>query len=110
MADLVRSSNPTGRVPRAAPLVALTGRTAGEAVISALRGKGGKDRYRAQERSAERYAESLGRSRGGLMKAGQILSFASLGSLVAGGSQSVYQKALARLQDYAPPMEPELAA
>jgi predicted unusual protein kinase regulating ubiquinone biosynthesis (AarF/ABC1/UbiB family) len=44
------------------------------------------------------------------MKAGQILSFVSLGSLVDGGSQSVYQKALARLQDDAPPMEPELAA
>ena len=105
-----RSSVRTGRVARAAPLVALTGRTAGEAVISALRRKSGADRHQARERSAERYAESLGRSRGVLMKAGQILSFVSLGSLVDGGSQSVYQKALARLQDDAPPMEPEVAA
>jgi predicted unusual protein kinase regulating ubiquinone biosynthesis (AarF/ABC1/UbiB family) len=107
MADPVRSSVRTGRVARAAPLVALTGRTAGEAVISALRRK---DRGAAQARSAQRYAESLGRSRGVLMKAGQILSFVSLGSLVDGRSQSVYQGALARLQDDAPPMEPELAA
>ncbi|MCE0535928.1 AarF/ABC1/UbiB kinase family protein [Kineosporia rhizophila] len=97
----------TGRVARAAPLVALTGRTAGEAVISALRRK---DRAGVHQRGAERYAESLGRSRGVLMKAGQILSFVSLGSLVEGSSQSVYQAALARLQDDAPPMEPELAA
>ncbi|MDP9825983.1 ABC1 kinase family protein [Kineosporia succinea] len=97
----------TGRVARAAPLVALTGRTAGEAVISALRRK---DRAGVRQRGAERYAESLGRSRGVLMKAGQILSFVSLGSMVEGSSQSVYQAALARLQDDAPPMEPELAA
>jgi predicted unusual protein kinase regulating ubiquinone biosynthesis (AarF/ABC1/UbiB family) len=87
--------------------VALTGRTAGEAVISALRRK---DRRPLHVRSAERYAESLGRSRGVLMKAGQILSFVSLGSLVDGESGSVYQAALARLQDDAPPMEPGLAA
>lgn len=103
----VRGSVRTGRVARAAPLVALTGRTAGEAVISALRRK---DRGRATERSAERYAESLGRSRGVLMKAGQILSFVQLGSLVEGEGRSVYQAALARLQDDAPPMEPEVAA
>ncbi|WP_285599186.1 AarF/ABC1/UbiB kinase family protein [Kineosporia sp. NBRC 101731] len=97
----------TGRVARAVPLVALTGRTAGEAVISALRRK---DRAGVHRRGAERYAESLGNSRGVLMKAGQILSFVSLGSLAEGSSQSVYQAALARLQDDAPPMEPELAA
>jgi predicted unusual protein kinase regulating ubiquinone biosynthesis (AarF/ABC1/UbiB family) len=97
----------TSRVARAAPLVALTGRTAGEAVISALRRK---DRGSVHARSAERYAESLGRSRGVLMKAGQILSFVSLGSLVDGDNTSVYQAALARLQDDAPPMDPEVAA
>jgi len=46
-------------VARAAPLVALSGRTAGEAVISALRRK---DRTQSTARSAERYAESLARS------------------------------------------------
>jgi predicted unusual protein kinase regulating ubiquinone biosynthesis (AarF/ABC1/UbiB family) len=107
MAEPARPTIRTGRVARAAPLVALTGRTAGEAVISALRRK---DRTQSTARSAERYAESLGRSRGVLMKAGQILSFVSLGSLVEGQSRSVYQAALARLQDDAPPMDPEVAA
>jgi predicted unusual protein kinase regulating ubiquinone biosynthesis (AarF/ABC1/UbiB family) len=107
MTDQRRPSIRTGRVARAAPLVALTGRTAGEAVISALRRK---DRSQVHARSAQRYAESLGRSRGVLMKAGQILSFVSLGSLVDGENGSVYQAALARLQDDAPPMDPDLAA
>ncbi|HST85034.1 MAG TPA: AarF/ABC1/UbiB kinase family protein [Kineosporiaceae bacterium] len=107
MAEPARPTIRTGRVARAAPLVALTGRTAGEAVVSALRRK---DRTQSTARSAERYAESLGRSRGVLMKAGQILSFVSLGSLVEGQSRSVYQAALARLQDDAPPMDPEVAA
>lgn len=97
----------TGRVARAAPLVALTGRTAGEAVVSALRRR---DRGDTRARSAERYAHTLGQSRGVLMKAGQILSFVSLGSLVDGRSQSVYQAALARLQDDAPPMDAATAA
>src|SRR5687767_2967657 len=107
VAEPVRSSVRTGRLARAAPLVALTGRTAGEAIVSALRRK---DSSQLHARSAERYAQSLGRSRGVMMKAGQILSFVSLGSLVEGSSQSVYQAALSRLQDDAPPMEPEVAA
>jgi predicted unusual protein kinase regulating ubiquinone biosynthesis (AarF/ABC1/UbiB family) len=101
------SSLRTGRVARAAPLVALTGRTAGEAVIASLRRK---SKPEIHERSAQRYAEALGRSRGVLMKAGQILSFVTLGPLVEGDSRSVYQSALARLQDDAPPMEPDVAA
>jgi predicted unusual protein kinase regulating ubiquinone biosynthesis (AarF/ABC1/UbiB family) len=103
----------TGRLGRAAPLIALTGRTAGEAVVAGLRSRAGrgKDRVEMHERSAERYAASLGRSRGVLMKAGQILSFVTLGSLAdQNSSSSIYQSALARLQDDAPPMEPELAA
>ena len=96
-----------GRMTRAAPLVAATGRTAGESVVAALRGK---DRSQVHERSAERYAEALGRSRGVLMKAGQILSFVTLGGLNGGGTSSIYQAALARLQDDAPPMDPRVAA
>ncbi len=96
-----------GRVARAAPLVAATGRTAGESVVAALRGR---DRAQVHARSAERYAEALGRSRGVLMKAGQILSFVSLGGISGTGTSSIYQAALARLQDDAPPMEPEVAA
>ncbi len=97
----------TGRVARAMPLVALTGRTAGEAVIASLRRK---DKADLHERAAQRYAESLGRSRGVLMKAGQILSFVTLGPLMEGQPGSVFQTALAKLQDDAPPMEPEQAA
>jgi predicted unusual protein kinase regulating ubiquinone biosynthesis (AarF/ABC1/UbiB family) len=97
----------TGRVARALPLVAVTGRTAGEAVVGALRRR---DRGAVVQRGADRYAETLGRSRGVLMKAGQILSFVSLGSVVEGRSQAVYQAALARLQDDAPPMDPAVAA
>ena len=60
-------------------------------------------------RTAERYAELLGRSKGALMKAGQMLSFASAGPAVPAEFQSIYQAALARLRDDAPPMAPELA-
>ena len=95
-----------GRLARAAPLVAATGRTAGETVVAALRGR---DRSEVHARSAERYAEALGRSRGVLMKAGQILSFVSLGAPGPGGGPNVYQAALTRLQDDAPPMEPGVA-
>lgn len=96
-----------GRLARTAPLVGLAGRTMGEAVVAALRGK---DRAEVHARSAERYVEMLGRSRGVLMKAGQILSFVSLGPQVNSEYRAVYQSALARLQDNAPPMAPELAA
>jgi predicted unusual protein kinase regulating ubiquinone biosynthesis (AarF/ABC1/UbiB family) len=96
-----------GRLARTAPLVGLAGRTMGEAVVAALRGK---DRAEVHARSAERYVEMLGRSRGVLMKAGQILSFVSLGPQVNSEYRTVYQTALARLQDNAPPMAPELAA
>jgi predicted unusual protein kinase regulating ubiquinone biosynthesis (AarF/ABC1/UbiB family) len=96
-----------GRLARTAPLVGLAGRTMGEAVVAALRGK---DRAEVHARSAERYVEMLGRSRGVLMKAGQILSFVSLGPQVNNEYRTVYQTALARLQDDAPPMAPELAA
>ena len=69
-----------GRVRRAAPLAALTARTAGEAVVVGLRSKlTGADSTEFHVRTAERYAELLGRSKGALMKAGQMLSFVSLG-------------------------------
>ncbi|GAB3666776.1 AarF/ABC1/UbiB kinase family protein [Actinocorallia lasiicapitis] len=97
-----------GRVSRTAPLVGLAGRTAGEAVVAALRRKPRDEEFHA--RAAERYAASLGNSRGVLMKAGQILSFVSLGGIVDQQYQGIYQQALARLQDSAPPMPPEVAA
>src|SRR4051812_44563702 len=107
MPEPARPSIRTGRVARAAPLVALTGRTAGEAVISALRRK---DRTQSTARSAERYAESLGQSRGVLMKAGQTLPSPPGGSVVEGQGGWVSRPALARPQDAPPPMDPEVAA
>jgi predicted unusual protein kinase regulating ubiquinone biosynthesis (AarF/ABC1/UbiB family) len=99
-----------GRLRRTAPLVGLTARTAGEAVVVGLRGKlTGAKSPEFHVRTAERYAELLGRSKGALMKAGQLLSFTSLSPIVGGEFQAVYQSALARLRDDAPPMAPELA-
>lgn len=97
-----------GRVSRAAPLVGLAGRTAGEAVVAAL-GKGARDPAQ-QKRSAERYAAQLGRSKGVLMKAGQILSFTTLAPALGDETATVWQRALSRLQDDAPPMPAKLAA
>lgn len=63
---------------------------------------------RFHERTAERYAELLGHSKGVLMKAGQIFSMVDTGS-IGTGEFSPYQKALARLQADAPAMHPQLA-
>ena len=99
-----------GRLRRTGPLAALTARTAGEAVVVGLRGKlAGADSTEFHVRTAERYAELLGRSKGALMKAGQMLSFVSASPAVPAEFQSIYQTALARLRDEAPPMAPELA-
>src|ERR1700691_4443721 len=99
-----------GRLGRTAPLAALTARTAGEAVVVGLRSKlTGADSTEFHIRTAERYAELLGRSKGALMKAGQMLSFVSLGPAVGGEFQATYQAALTRLRNDAPPMAPELA-
>jgi predicted unusual protein kinase regulating ubiquinone biosynthesis (AarF/ABC1/UbiB family) len=95
---------------RTAPLVGLTARTAGEAVVVGLRSKlTGADRTEFHVRTAERYAELLGRSKGALMKAGQLLSFTALGPAVPDEFRSVYQAALTRLRNDAPPMTSELA-
>lgn len=99
-----------GRLRRTAPLAALTARTAGEAVVVGLRSKlTGADSTEFHVRTAERYAELLGHSKGALMKAGQMLSFMSLGPAVGKDFQSTYRAALARLRNDAPPMAPELA-
>src|SRR5579872_5776414 len=99
-----------GRVRRTAPLAALTARTAGEAVVAGLRSKlTGADTAEFHIRTAERYTELLGRSKGALMKAGQMLSFVSASPAVPPELQSIYQAALTRLRDDAPPMAPELS-
>ena len=99
-----------GRLRRTAPLAALSARTAGEAVLVGLRSKlTGADSTEFHLRTAERYAELLGRSKGALMKAGQMLSFVSAGPAVPEEFQSIYQATLTRLHNQAPPMPPELA-
>jgi predicted unusual protein kinase regulating ubiquinone biosynthesis (AarF/ABC1/UbiB family) len=99
-----------GRVRRTVPLATLTARTAGEAVVVGLRGKlTGADSSEFHVRTAERYAELLGSSKGALMKAGQMLSLISLGGAVGDEFQATYQAALTRLRNEAPPMAPELA-
>jgi predicted unusual protein kinase regulating ubiquinone biosynthesis (AarF/ABC1/UbiB family) len=116
MAVMADRERPTavegGRLRRTAPLVGLTARTAGEAVIHSLRkrarGPGASAEFHA--RTAERYTQLLGQSKGVLMKAGQMLSFVSLGTSLPQEYRALYRDALARLQADAPPMEPELAA
>lgn len=99
-----------GRLRRTAPLAGLTARTAGEAVVVGLRNKlTGADSTEFHVRTAERYTELLGRSKGALMKAGQMLSFVSASPAIPAEFQAIYQAALTRLRDEAPPMAPELA-
>jgi len=99
-----------GRMRRTAPLVRLATRTAGEAVAVGLRAKlTGADTSEFHTRTAERYAELLGHSKGALMKAGQLLSLTSAGAAVPAEAQPVYRTALARLRNDAPPMAGGLA-
>lgn len=99
-----------GRLRRSAPLVGLTARTAGEAAVVALHSKlTGADSTEFHVRTAERYAELLGRSKGALMKVGQMLSFALVSPMVPTEFRATYEVALARLRSDAPPMPPELA-
>jgi predicted unusual protein kinase regulating ubiquinone biosynthesis (AarF/ABC1/UbiB family) len=103
-----------GRLRRTAPLAALSARTAGEAVVVGLRSKlksSGEATAKAEfyARTAERYAELLGHSKGALMKAGQMVSFVSAAPAVPAEFRSIYQAALTRLRDNAPPMAPECA-
>ena len=98
---------PQGRVRRTMPLAGFTARAAGGRIVAGLREKAGNtgavDRF--HERTAERYAQLLGHSKGVLMKAGQIFSMIDPGD-VGNGELSPYQKALARLQaDLGRPVE-----
>jgi predicted unusual protein kinase regulating ubiquinone biosynthesis (AarF/ABC1/UbiB family) len=101
---------PRGRIRRTMPLAGFTARAAGGRMVAGLRERtgdaGAVDRF--HERTAQRYAELLGHSKGVLMKAGQIFSMVDAGA-VGNGELSPYQKALTRLQADAPPMDPQLA-
>jgi predicted unusual protein kinase regulating ubiquinone biosynthesis (AarF/ABC1/UbiB family) len=101
---------PQGRIRRTMPLAGFTARAAGGRIVAGLREKAGTagavDRF--HERTAERYAQLLGHSKGVLMKAGQIISMVDP-SAIGNGELSPYQKALTRLQADAPPMDAQLA-
>lgn len=101
---------PQGRIRRTMPLAGFAARAAGGRIVAGLREKTGNTGAvaRFHERTAERYSELLGRSKGVLMKAGQILSVMDT-SWLGNGGFSGYQAALAHLQADAPPMDAALA-
>lgn len=100
---------PQGRIRRTMPLAGFAARAAGGRLVAGLRERTGDDSAveRFHARTAERYTELLGHSKGVLMKAGQILSMVDARALGTGGFWP-YQKALSRLQADAPPMHPTL--
>lgn len=67
---------PRGRIRRTMPLAGFTARAAGSRLVAGLQEKAGQPGAveRFHERTAERYAELLGHSKGALMKVGQIMS------------------------------------
>jgi adenylate cyclase len=100
---------PRGRIRRTMPLAGFTARAAGGRIVAGLREKAGDAGAvaRFHERTAERYSQLLGHSKGVLMKVGQIFSMFDANSV--GSGFWPYQAALARLQADAPPMDPDLA-
>jgi predicted unusual protein kinase regulating ubiquinone biosynthesis (AarF/ABC1/UbiB family) len=103
MADTDRPV-PRGRMRRTMPVAGFTARAAGGRMVAALRERAGDSTAveRFHERTAERYADLLGHSKGVLMKAGQLMSMVDA-QAVGGGELSPYQRALTRLQADAPP-------
>src|SRR5690349_23703994 len=92
---------PQGRVRRTAPLAALSARAAGGGVVDVLRRRLKGERGASLEfhvRNAERYADTLSRSKGLLMKVGQILSFVDTSAVLDGEYGEVYRGALSALQ------------
>src|SRR3954470_15265943 len=104
---------PQGRVRRTVPLATLSARAAGGGVVDILRRRLKGQRGTSLEfhvRNAERYADVLSRSKGLLMKVGQIVSFVDISAAVDRTYGEVYQAALASLQSDAEPMDPVLVA
>lgn len=100
---------PKGRLRRTMPLAGFTARAAGGRLVAELRHRAGDDGavQRFHERTAERYTDLLGHSKGALMKIGQLASMIDMQGIGTGGF-APYQQALTRLQSDAPPMAPEL--
>src|SRR5216110_1436761 len=91
---------PQGRLRRTAPLAAISARAAGEGVVDVLRRRLKGERGASLEfhvRNAERYADVLSRSKGVLMKVGQILSFVDTSAVLEGEYGDVYRAAFASL-------------
>jgi predicted unusual protein kinase regulating ubiquinone biosynthesis (AarF/ABC1/UbiB family) len=91
----------------------MSARAAGEGVVDVLRRRLKGERGASVEfhvRNAERYADVLSRSKGVLMKVGQILSFVDISAVLDGQHGEVYRAALASLQADAEPMDPVLVA
>ncbi|WP_304114841.1 AarF/ABC1/UbiB kinase family protein [Mycolicibacterium bacteremicum] len=103
-------SVPRGRLRRTMPLAGFTARAAGGRMVAALQERSGDEGAvaRFHERTAERYVELLGHSKGVLMKAGQMVSMIDP-SAVGMDALSPYQRALIQLQADAPPMDALLA-
>src|SRR5947209_3483551 len=104
---------PQGRVRRTVPIAALSARAAGGGVVDILRRRLKGERGASLEfhiRNAERYADTLSRSKGVLMKVGQIVSFVDSSAALEGPTGEIYRAALASLQSDAEPMEPVLVA
>src|SRR3954449_2124853 len=104
---------PQGRVRRTAPLAALSARAAGEGLVDVLRRRLKGERGASVEfhiRNAERYADVLSRSKGLLMKVGQIVSFVDISAALDRTYGEAYQTALTSLQSDAEPMDPVLVA
>jgi predicted unusual protein kinase regulating ubiquinone biosynthesis (AarF/ABC1/UbiB family) len=107
------TSIPQGRLRRTVPLAALSARAAGGGVADVLRRRLKGQRGASVEfhvRNAERYADVLSRSKGVLMKVGQILSFVDISAALDTTYGEVYRTALASLQSDAEPMDFELVA
>ncbi|MET9199495.1 AarF/ABC1/UbiB kinase family protein [Gordonia sp. NPDC003585] len=99
-----------GRVRRTIPVVGFAARSAGGRVVAGLRQRAGNEGAvdDFHRRTADRYADLLGHSKGVLMKAGQLMSTFD-GSGPTDGPLAIYQQALRRLQADAPPMDADTA-
>lgn len=100
---------PRGRARRLAPLAVLTARTICGRFVAGLREAAGAQGAVAEfdQRAAQRYAALLGRSRGVLMKAGQIFAMCDTSEWGGGGFEP-YLKALSQVQNEVPAMNPVL--
>ncbi|WP_234790954.1 ABC1 kinase family protein [Mycolicibacterium wolinskyi] len=99
-------SVPRGRIRRTMPLAGFTARAVGGRFVAEFRQRSGDTDAvtRFHERTADRYTDLLGHSRGVLMKVGQLMSMVD-GDAFGSGGFSPYQKALTRLRADAPPMD-----